>query len=89
MSKVMHGRGVKEVLGFLRKDFPAYCRLADIVENMGWKEPGGSRNVQRFLFYIVDMGWVKELSEEGPYRLTAAGINKLNSWQPRDDSLII
>jgi len=92
MPKVVHGEGVKKVLSFLREGFPAHFRLPVIVESMGWKEPGGSKNVQRYLIYAVDMGWVKLLtdgSEEGPFRLTAAGINKLNSWKIRDDMLVI
>lgn len=92
MGKIVHGQGVKKVLSFLREGFPAYFRLPAIVESMGWKEPGGSKNVQRYLIYAVDMGWVKlltESSEEGPFRLSAAGINKLNSWRKDDDSLVI
>ena len=92
MNTKVHGPGVKKVLSFLREGFPAYFRLPAIVESMGWKEPGGSKNVQRYLIYAVDMGWVKllaESSEEGPFRLSAAGINKLNSWGIRDDRLVI
>ncbi len=88
------GKDLKTVLDFLREYYPKIFTISEItkgINNAGGKMNGGK--ALRLLPFAFDEGWVtltgNGVLDIGPYRLTSAGIRKLNNWTDEDNELSI
>ena len=83
------GEKLKTILEFLRGDYPGYVSREKLDSALGIDAAVFVRSIA----YSIDEGWVvireKGNRSEGPYKLTAEGIDKLNSWTGDDDVLEI
>ena len=83
------GEELRTILEFLQEDFPGYVLRERLDSALGMDAAVFVRSIA----YSIDKGWVvireKGNRSEGPYKLTAEGIDKLNSWTGDDDVLEI
>ncbi len=81
------GEQLKKVLEFLWKEYPEIYIAGDIKKAL----PEINEDILlRLLSYAYDSGWVTITGQRtdldvGPYRLTSAGIDKLNNWEAIDN----